>query len=849
MDKSMLALHALRSAWRSPMQLVLAFLGIALGVAVVTGIDLSNSAAEASFARSSEQVAGRATHSLVGAEQGIDESVYTALRMRREVPMAPVVDGWVTSASLPGRPLRLLGIDPVAEYDVRAWEAPAGEDGKAAFPLAPFFLGSDVAVVATSFAVQESPDSTVWVSSGGKTFALKVERSLRQGDSAAEGSASDLSDVLVVDISTAQRILNRAGYLSRIDVIAEDTSVFSRWRATLPSDVRIERSEGRTAMVEDMTAAFSLNLSALSLLSLLVGMFLIFNAASFAVVRRRKEVGLLRALGATRRFVILWFLGEAALIGTAATAVGIVLGMGLAHLLIGFIAQTINDLYTVVAVTSIELTPTIALKVTALGIGSAIVAALLPAYEAASTSPGTAQRRSSAEDDAGRRSRRGAWIGAALASAGGLTLLIPSKSVLVGYLGLLPIVAGTSLMIPALARLAVYLLAPVGRVLFGIAGAMAVRGVVTSLSRTHVAMAALMTAVAATVGVGTMVGSFRATVDVWLHSLLVDDIFISAPTLQQRHSTASVYPEALQAIRSTEGVHSLSLLCNTRIYYRDMIIDAMATEPDAAVPCPYNLLEAEPRAWADLKDGKGIFVSEPLAWRTGLSVGDTAVVNTPAGERRYRVLAVHQDYGSDLGVMMMHRSLRIRDWGDSSVTGLGLTVAAGANIEQVLARLRAATAAIQYLEIRSQKSLLDTSLAIFDRTFAITSVLRLLTVIVAFIGVAGALSALQIERENEYSLLRALGFLPGQVRQAILTQTTVMGIVSGVAALPLGYALAAVLVYIVNRRSFGWTLSFNVTLEEPAIAIAVAVGASLAAAVIPALRIGTALSSRSLRDE
>jgi putative ABC transport system permease protein len=255
------------------------------------------------------------------------------------------------------------------------------------------------------------------------------------------------------------------------------------------------------------------------------------------------------------------------------------------------------------------------------------------------------------------------------------------------------------------------------------------------------------------------------------------------------------------------------------------------------------------RGFGAFRGGRGVFLSEPLAYRRDLSVGDEISLPTDGGIRSFPVAGIFYDYGSDQGVVMMSRQSYESHWRDRGVTSLGLFVQDGSDVDGVVGALRTLAGEEQLLQIRSNRALKNASLEVFDRTFAITGVLRFLAFVVAFIGVLSALMALQLERGRELGVLRANGMTPGQVWKLVTTQTGIMGLVAGILAVPAGLILAAVMVFVVNKRSFGWTLRLEVGPEILLQAVLLALAGALLAGIIPAWRMSRTSPALALREE
>ncbi|MEM1128853.1 MAG: FtsX-like permease family protein [Bacteroidota bacterium] len=847
----------MRLLWRSsqryllrhPWLMLLSILGVAIGVAVVVAIDLANVSAERAFSRSADAVTGTATHRVVGAAGQLDEAVYRQLRVDLGVrDAAPVVEGY---ASAEGRTVQLLGVDPLAEAPFRPYVG--GDDDSEGVDLGLFIATPRTALLATptAEALGVGLDDSLRLSLEGQEAALRIVGLVTPTDDYSEQA---LDNLVVLDIGTAQALLGRAGTLSHVDLILPDTEAgqaeLQRLQEALPAGVEIVRSSSRTETLAQMTRAFSLNLTALSLLALVVGMFLIYNTMTFSVVQRRSLIGRLRALGVTRRQVFGLIVGEALVIGLAGTVLGLAVGYVLAQGLVQLVTQTINDLYYVLAVRSLTIAPWTLAKGVLLGLGATVVAALWPAREATSAPPSAVLRRSEEEATTRARIPYLAGAGVALGLLGVGLLLIPSRSIVLSYGAMLSVLLAFALLTPGAVLLTARGLRPLMGRLFGMLGRMSARGLVTALSRTAVAIAALTVAVAATVGVGVMVNSFRQTVVVWLDFSLQADIYVQPPSLVFRRGTATLDPALTRQLAEAPGVAASYTVRGVEVRTDQGLSDLVAISPSGASYRSFRFKEGtNASVWPTLDDGNAVIISEPYSYRYELGVGDSLRIQTDRGPRTYAITGVFYDYGSDVGTIMMSRTVYEQVFDDRGVSGLALYAADGQGVDALVDRLRNAYGTEQDLIIRSNRSLREVSMEIFDRTFTITSVLRLLAVIVAFIGVLSALMALQLERAREFAVLRATGLTPRQVWRYITLQTGLMGLVAGLLALPLGLALAYVLTFVINKRSFGWTLQFEVGPEVLLQAVALAVVAALLAGLYPAYRMAQANPALALRDE
>jgi putative ABC transport system permease protein len=437
-------------------------------------------------------------------------------------------------------------------------------------------------------------------------------------------------------------------------------------------------------------------------------------------------------------------------------------------------------------------------------------------------------------------------LGAAL-----LLFLTPSSNLYLGFSAALLVVLGAALLSAGALVLLVNLLAGLTARLFGLVGRLAPRSLLNSLSRTAVAVTALMVAVAVTIGVSIMIDSFRHTVVVWLQETLQSDIYISAPVDAATTPLAPVDPQVIEQLQTWPGVKRVDTLRATTVQAKQGQVNLSATDnPQLGFERLFYLLDVAPaQVWPRMLAGE-VLVSEPLANRLGIrKAGDSLQLNTPQGWRNFRVMGIYYDYASSEGTVLMAMQYYHSLWDDPAITAIGVRLEPGQNADQVVRTMQDQLSQKQQLLIRANSTLRRDVLTIFDRTFAITVALRLLATVVAFVGVLNALFLLQFEKKRELGILRALGLTGGQLRQMIFLETGLMGLVAGLLAIPTGYALSLILVYVINRRSFGWTLQM---LVEPSVllqGVLIALVAALLAAIYPAIRLSRIPAAEEIRYE
>jgi putative ABC transport system permease protein len=843
-----LRLAGLRHLSRHPLQLAFGVAGVALGVAAVFSIDLANESARLAFRLSAQTVAGKATHRIVGGPTGLDEALYATLRRRGGVrAIAPVVEGYARVPARPGVTLHILGVDPFAEAPFRGYTP--GTSAGAGIPRLLTHPGAVLLLEGTATQLGISPGEALPLRVGLEPARVTLSGFLRPGD---EVTRQALETTAVADISTAQELLGKEGRLSRIDLLvpggAEGEEAISRIREILPPEAEILPAGARDGALEQMTRAFSLNLSALSLLALVVGMFLVYNTMIFSVLQRRQLVGTLRALGVTRGEVFTQVLSEAAAIGAAGTVLGLPLGFLLGKALLGMVTRSIGDLYFALSVREVSVTAWTFLKAVGLGTFGAVAASLWPAREATSTPPREVMRRSAVETGVRKILPALSAAGAGLILLGAGVQFYPSRSIPLSFGGLFSIVAGYALLAPWATTLLVRGIRPVLAFAFGTQGSMAARSIPASISRTGVAAAALVVAVSTTVGIGIMIDSFRRTVSDWLDQSLRSDIYVSSAEDRRGPDRTPLPPEFIEGVSSAPGIRQVALVSRRTIEspsgFTDLFVMRIPRESFDA----FRFREGDPRdAWEALHGG-AVIVSDPYAYRRGVGKGDTVRLRTDRGEREFPVAGVYYDYSSDQGLVGILGETYERFWDDRGVDSIGIRLEPGTAPDAATERIRR-IAGDRPVLIRSNRSLREASLRVFDRTFAVTNVLRTLAMLIAFVGVLNALLAIQMERTREHAVLRAIGLTPRQAWGLVAGESAVIGMVAGILAVPLGAAQALVLIRFINRRSFGWTMQ---TFVDPWIllqAVALALAASLLAGLYPATRLARSSPAKALQEE
>jgi putative ABC transport system permease protein len=668
----------------------------------------------------------------------------------------------------------------------------------------------------------EEPTS-VWVSSSlkknsGEQIELIInDRSFLSTVRGIYPDASGNESAILMDIAGAQRALQRFGRVDRVLVKLPPESNLQEWQQrlskSLPAGIEVRPQGTGTDENRKMLSAFRWNLRLLSYIALVVGAFLIFNTISISVVRRRHEIGIVRALGATQANVLLAFLGEATCLGIAGAILSLPLGGLMAAGAVKLMALTVEALYVSSRPGPIELSSWSVILALSMGVGVAVVSAMAPAREAMEVSPVDAMA-SGRRDYATRVHKvRDLLIAAGLAGIGTVAARIPAVGgkPLFGYIATLLLIAASAFAIPAL----VYFFSAVtGKLLgklIGVEGLLASRSLAASLRRTSVLVASLSTAIAMMVAVGIMVGSFRQTVTSWINDQLPADFYLrpAGNPAADRHPTISL--DLADQIVRIPGIAAVDRLRAYEISYEGMPVTLASV--DLRILRSYrtsDFFSGRPteQVLGELRNSNTVIVSEPFTYKHHLRTGD--IITLPLGEARdkFKIVDVYYDYASERGYILMDRNTMLRYLPDTTPSNLAVFVAPEVNPVDVRKRIVEATAGSHIL-IFSDRDLRTEAIRIFDRTFAITYALEAVAVFVAVMGIAGALLSLVIDRRRELGLLRFLGASGPQIHKLILVEAGLLGLLANLAGFVLGYFLSLILVFVINKQSFGWTIRFH----------------------------------------
>lgn len=782
---------------------ILSVAGIALGVALGVAVNLVNGAAVHEFAASVQSLSGEADLVIQGDAAGFDEALYPRLAALPEVAEAsPAVE---VDAKIRGRVdlLPIVGLDALRAARLQSNLLPAATEG------AGFFAHDGIWL---------TPAALAWLGVGvGDSMAVQV--GLDAVPLRVAGTVPGYRGRLgVMDVAAAQWRLGRLGRLDRIDLRLRpgvDPEEFAR-RLPLPPGVAATAPREAGAQAANLSRAYRVNLNVLALVALFTGAFLVFSTQALGVVRRRGQLALLRVLGVTRTELAALLALEGSIVGVLGAVLGVAGGTILAHFALGRFGGDLGGGYFRGAAPELHVDPVILAGFFGLGVAAATIGALVPALQVARSAPAPALKPGGGASPP-RAGRLAGGVAALLAGAI-FALLPPVHGLpLFGYLAILLLLLSALLTMPALApRLLALLPEPRSN-----SAALAVAHLRGNPGETAASLAAILVSFTLMAAMGIMVASFRSSVDGWLHQILPADLYLRAGFGQE---TAFIDEAAQAQLAKTPGIARIEFQAN-----RTLRIDPRKPEV-ALIARPVD--RADPASSLPLVDSGSplpggalpVWVSEPagdlFGWRPGTRV--TLPLDGRAIE--FAVAGVWRDYARQTGAVVIERELYRRLTGDSSANGAAVWLAPGTGSAAVIDDVRAAAG--PGLDIAVPAQIRATALRVFDRSFAVTYLLEALAVLIGLFGVANSFGARILARRSEFGMLRHVGMERRRIRRMLALEGALVAGVGVGAGLLFGWLISLVLIHVVNRQSFHWSMDLDVPWTFLALLAGLVIGAA-----------------------
>jgi putative ABC transport system permease protein len=813
--------------------------GIVLGVAVFVGMHTANESVLFAFNRTVDRIAGRTDLQVTAGETGFDEEVLERVQASPAVRVAvPVIEAIVDSGIADQGNLLVLGVDMMGDRSLRDYDLESGDEAIIDDPLV-FLAQPDSIILTREFAdrnaIQSSGRIRLGTALGDRDFTV---RGIMKSSGLASAFGGNLA---IMDIYAAQRMFGRGRSFDRIDLAVAPgrtvADVQAELRAVVGPGFQVEPPSGRGQQFEAMTAAYSMMVDISSLLALFIGMFIIYNSFAIAVTERRAEIGILRALGATRRQIRRLFLGESAVTGLIGSIGGVGFGLLIARAIAASIGTLMADVYGVAQrADEIASTPSVLLMAAALGMTTSVIAALIPAQQAARVDPVHALQKGAYQVlSAGESRLRGAAAAVCALVAVGCIVAVESRVAF--YAGYVLAIAAALLLGPHLSVLLARALRPVLKWLRPVEGALAADSLIQAPRRTSASVAALMLSLALVIAFAGMARASYDSIIEWMDGALNPDLFVMPS--QDIVIRTSRFPSTMTAeIGALEGVARVQPVRNARIVYRQTPVMIVATDVASLAETARreavegNVEEMYQRTAA----GRGLMISDNFAQLQELHAGDLLEIPAPQGVIRLPVVGVVVDYSDQQGTILMDRSVFQKYWKDDSINALRVYVEAGADPLAVKRRVLERYAGERQVFVLTNAELKAYILEVTDQWFGLTSVQIAVAVLVAILGIVNTLTVSITDRRRELGVLRAVGGLRGQIRRTIWMEALSIAVLG----LVLGFVLGAVNLYyilqIVHRDIAGMRLDYVFPSSVAFSLIPTILGAALLAALWPAER-------------
>lgn len=836
----LLQFFSLRHLARDPWRTVTVTAGIAVGVAVFLSIRLAVNASVESFSRSMDRLVGKTEYTVRSDGRGVTDSLFAKLSAHPAVGHAtPVLSAYARFKDQGEEPLLLLGIDPLSERGFREtrWLA---KHGAQPWRILVELLSEPFTLIASQGLARSynlKVDDEVRVLHGHNIASFRLIGLLEdRGTAIAEGGK-----IAVCDLATAQEFLDRPGVVGRIDLIlrpwaggAELASI----EEILPKGCKLVRPNETKETSLSMIGAYRMNLSVLSFVSLFVGMFLVFSVVSINAARRRHETAILLSLGSESRQIFLMFLAEGAFFGLAGWLTGFPLGIFLAKRLVHLVSATITTLFVKVDVEKMILSPEEIIVSFVMTLAVSVIAAYIPARETARIAPREAMSPETFERSRRIRAPRLAATGLALIGLSFPTSTLPAihETPVGAYGAIFMIFVGFTMLAPAVLLLLGRFAPTVMRKVFGEPGHLAASYLSGAVSRTAIAVGALITAIALFIGVSIMVSSFRNTVRTWVEQNIVGDLFVRPDASEINQYQVWITPEVVRYIQTHPSVQAGYLYRRARLMDQGGPFLLEAGSIDVLWHHGRFLLIGgnEDRIMEKLIQGEGVIVSEVYATRRGLKPGDRLTLTFGGIRQTWDVLAVYRDYRTRGGVVYIDLKKFQEIYKDHRIGGVNLFLKHSAHPHVVRSDLLKRFGLQYALAIAIGKDLRQNVLKVFDETFSITYVLMFIALLVAALGVATTLSLLIRERRRQLGMLMAVGGSPGQVRLMVVLEAFLMGAAGHIVGMGCGLLLSYFLIFVVNKQSFGWTFLYEVPPWTGLISFILILLTAMLAAIPPA---------------
>ncbi len=784
--------HAVRS--------LLTLLGIVIGVAVFVSMHLANRSVFGAFQETVNRIAGATQLQVSAGELGMDEDVLDRVQASKNVRVAvPVIESAVGTGLAGQGNLLILGVDMTGDQSLRDYSLESGDDAVVDDPLV-FLAQPDSLMVTSQFAERNhlhiDDKLPLQTADGTKQFTIRGILKSSGLNSAFGGNLA------IMDIYAAQQVFGRGRKFDRIDLAANDGVSIDALRTELQNSLgpafQVEPPSSRGASFESMSRVYGFMLKFSSVFALLIGMFIIYNSFAISVVQRRSEIGILRALGATRRQIAVLFLGESLVTGLVGSVIGLFFGILIARVVAITIGRLLEGVYGLAHTpVDVRLSPPVIAISLIIGVLTSVVAALLPARSAAKVDPVKALQKGRIQVLSAGENRVRMMVAIALALASGAVLIV-SHTLRGLYLAYVFIMTGLLLLTPQLTLWLSRALRPILRAIRPVEGALAADSLVGAPRRTSATVAALVFSLALVIGLAGTARAAYLNIAEWVDTFLNPDFFVT--TSESLTARNYKFPESMGAeLETIPGIAQVQMARTARIRYHDNPVLLMALEARKQLQRVKRIpIEGDvTQMFEEAAEGKGVIASENFSVLQHVHLGDKIVLPTPGGERTFPVLGVVREYSDQQGAIMMDRSLFKQLWNDDAVDIFRVYLQPGADPAKVKERILDRFSG-RRLFVLTNHEVRQYILRLTNQWFSLTWVQISVAILVAVLGIVNSLTVSISDRRRELGVLQAVGGLRTQIRGTIWMEA--LGI--GAIGVLLGLAVGAIHLYYVVQISY-----------------------------------------------
>lgn len=830
--KHLVRLVAVRHLRLSPARSFLTLLGVAIAVSAIVAIGAANRAVIESFRGTVQSLSGKVDLEVGDGDNAIDQRLLdTVLETKGVLHATPIVQSRVRDFARK-ETITVIGLDLTGDDYFREFIA-------ADFDPIEFLNCANCLMVSDRFATERqlTRNQEVQLNTpvGKRTFKIKAIVKDEGAMRAYEGL------VAVMYLDAAQIVLDKQDKVDRIDVAIAPgftrDEVEARLQKALGEGIPIERPERRGDRTESMMSRFRTALGMLSTVAAVVAMFMIYNTVGIAVAQRRREMGVLRALGVDRVAVRRLMIAEAMLLGLLGSLAGVVLGQLMAHAVVRGISKTINTMYVQMNVEHAAVTPTLALIGIASGLAATLLSAFLPANEASKAEPATSMQRQQAPTPPGISWQSGLGITAFFSLVSAVAAQLQQFAPLNGHVSMLCILVAASGLSP-LGLMAVGAAArkPFGR-LFGPPGAIAASNLLRQGTRAVVTVCALLVGIGLATGSAAFTNAFQVSISDWIEQTVPADLFINGGEKLSNQKNVRLpwsMHEELSTLPGHDGVEAVRL---RKFNVGDRRVSLLAIDFDLRLRfAKLLMLQGQVPTTDQMQASRRLMISENMSRLGHYNNGDKLQLNTPSGKHEYEIVGVYIDYTSDQGTILMDNKWYVEDFNDTTVDTYEIYASDKSHLDELRAQIERKLGDRYDLLVMTNREFKSNIREVVEASFKATSAMSVLAVLVALLGVVNTLFAAVLDRTRELGVLRAVGLSARQVVLTFVLEALLLALAAGVLGLLAGTAFGLMFVEVVNVQGTGWYVRFTPPWMYEAELFLLALLASVLAAIWPAAR-------------